>query len=167
MTIVATVIIVITITTIQTTITITITNVITITITIIIVISMRMLRVERGGQPVLGASVRADITGPAGKLQHLQLEVNLMMMMMLMIIMMMMMIMIIINAAVIMIMTMMIMVVDANVTVIFMLTCERGGASILQLECDDHMPNGNNQYVLFVTIWHMVIIVQHLEEHSN
>ena len=36
-----------------------------------------IIRVERGGQPVLGASVKADITGPAGKIQHLRLEVCL------------------------------------------------------------------------------------------
>ena len=35
-----------------------------------------VIRVERGGQPVLGASVKADITGPAGKIQHLRLEVE-------------------------------------------------------------------------------------------
>ena len=35
-----------------------------------------VIRVERGGQPVLGASVKADITGPAGKIQHLHLEVE-------------------------------------------------------------------------------------------
>ena len=35
-----------------------------------------VIRVERGGQPVLGASVKADITGPAGKIRHLHLEVE-------------------------------------------------------------------------------------------
>ena len=47
-----------------------------ITMIIITMIIITMIRVERGGEPVLGASVRADITGPGGKLQHLRLEVK-------------------------------------------------------------------------------------------
>ena len=51
---------------------------------VMIMMMITMIRVERGGQPVLGASVKADITGPGGKLQHLRLEVNLNLMMMMM-----------------------------------------------------------------------------------
>ena len=43
-------------------------------------ITFLITRVERGGQPVLGASVQADITGPGGRLQHLRLEVTLLVM---------------------------------------------------------------------------------------
>ena len=44
-------------------------------------ITFLITRVERGGQPVLGASVQADITGPGGRLQHLRLEVTVVVMM--------------------------------------------------------------------------------------
>lgn len=56
-------------------ITIIITMII-ITMIIVSKIITTTIRVERGGEPVLGASVRADITGPGGKLQHLRLEVK-------------------------------------------------------------------------------------------